>query len=176
MGRILYNESRMIERPEGIIITFPVQFLIDLGVTVLHRRYELAYKAKREYRLRNYKLKLWKGEGQQPVILNTKKNLIKLGYEECLRQLKMTAEDEELLWWHSIGNKPKIDVLYAYITMLNKIRFKATIVSWEPGGEMTFDDNRKRTAKHWLLLDNPVRIPDIPFKGFQGFRYTQKLF
>ena len=84
----------MIERPEGIIITFPVKFLIELGWSVLRTKYQLAYEA-----------------------------------------------------------------------------------GWEPGGEKEFSDSRKRTAKHWLLLCNPIiRIPDIPFKGFQGFRYTQKLF
>ncbi len=72
-----------------------------------------------------------------------------------------------------MGNKPvhEKEILYCYVNILSKIRYKAKVIGFEPGGEKEFDDGRKRTAKHWLLLHEFEKVPEIRMGGFQGFRY-----
>ncbi len=143
------------EKPDAIVITFPVQFLLDLGYS--------KYIAQPE----EDRLPFW-----------DKKSLIMDGYYDLLRQLDhMEKNPDNNIWNHSIGNKPTHEVLHAYITILGVIHYRAKIVGWEAGHEKQFEDGRKRTAKHWLLLADFVKAPEvIPFKGCQGFRYTEKLF
>jgi hypothetical protein len=112
------------------------------------------------------------------IRFNTRKHHILAGYKKCLREIEwVRQEPNERWWWHSIGSRPTQEVIYAYIIILNKIRYRANIVAWEPGGQKEFGDGRKLTAKHWLQLAHfePARIA-LPMKGFQGFRYTKKIF
>lgn len=136
---------------DGIIITFPVQFLLDLSNSP-------------------------SVPGQ--VGRYSPKTAILLGFKECMRQLEaVRTNPDDNIWNHSIGSKPTMEVLYAYITILGKIRYRANIAAWQPGGTKKFSDGRKRTAKHWLVLSDLVAAPEeITCKGFQGFRYTDKLF
>lgn len=131
-----------IERSNAIIVTFPVQFLMDLG----------------------------KGLFKSPA---SKKILIQIGYKEVLRQINCFNTDPEMIWWHGMGNKPvnSDDILYCYINVLSKIRFRFKVIGFNPGGEMEFNDLRKQTFKHWLMLHQPERIKEIKMGGFQGFRY-----
>lgn len=135
---------------DGIIITFPVQFLWDLG--------------------KSFPTGLEKPRSHKEHVLK--------GFKECIRQLEaVRTNPDDNIWNHSIGTKPTREVLYAYITILGKIRYRANIAAWEPGGEKQFNDGRKRTAKHWLILSDLMKAPkEIECKGFQGFRYTDKLF
>lgn len=135
------------ERPEAIIITFPVQFLIDLACS--HHLF---------------------GRNKKAFILN--------GYKQCIREVEeVMKHPDEMIWYHSIGNKPTFEVLYAYITVLNTIKWRANVAGWEPGHEKQFSDQRKMYAKHWLILSDFVNAPEeIKFKGCQGFRYSKKLF
>lgn len=135
---------------DGIIITFPVQFLLDLS--------------RLPHVPRNF--------------AGTEKKSIMSGFKECIRQLEaVRTNPDDNIWNHSIGSKPTREVLYAYITILGKIRYRGNIAAWEPGGEKQFNDGRKRTAKHWLILSDLIKAPkEIECKGFQGFRYTEKLF
>lgn len=140
------------ERPEGIIITFPVQFLYDLGEGYV---------------------KDSKGRD-----LYDKEDCILRGFKECMRQLEdMRNNPDEQIWYHSIGSKPTREVLFVYITILGKVRYRANVAGWEPGGPKQFSNGRKREGKHWLILSDFFKAPEeIELKGFQGFRYTQKLF
>lgn len=138
----------MSNKPKAIIVTFPVQFLIDLG----YYHY---------YKTHGY------------VIGSTKKEYTLWGFKECIRQIETIKHDPDMFWLHSMGNKPvyEKEILYCYVNILNKIRYKAKVIGFEPGGEKEFDDGRKRTAKHWLLLHEFEKVPEIRMGGFQGFRY-----
>lgn len=166
-------------KPKAIIVTFPVKFLIDLGYSILRRDYEYAYQKNTESRIRTYKKKehsvrkAFAGN----LFINTKENIIKMGYGECIRQIESVKFDPEGYWLHSMGNKPVDEqrVTHAYINILSKIRYKAKVIGFEPGGEQQFDDGRKRTAKHWLLLHEFEKLkPAIKMGGFQGFRYWKE--
>lgn len=146
--------------PEGIVITFPVQFLLDIAPQL------------------NSCQTMTTGNGSYRIRYNTQKYQILAGYKQCIKQIEQVRKDaENAWWWHSIGSRPTIDVLNAYIIILGRVRYKAVIAGWEPGGEKQFSDNRKLTAKHWLQLAffEPAPIV-IEIKGFQSFRYCTKLF
>lgn len=145
--------------PDGIVITFPVQFLIDIAPGLNSVQTTMTGKKCR-------------------IRYNTQKYIIMAGYRKCIKQIEEVRRNEDTMWWwHSIGNKPTIDVLNAYIIILGRVRYKAVIAGWEPGGVKQFSDDRKLTAKHWLQLAyfEPAPIA-IDRKGFQGFRYCTKLF
>lgn len=146
--------------PEGIVITFPVQFLLDIAP-----------------QLNSCQTKI-KSNGSYRIRYNTLKYQTLAGYRKCITQIEEVRKKEDSMWWwHSIGTKARIDVLNAYIVILGRIRYKAVIVGWEPGGEKQFSDNRKLTAKHWLQLAYFESAPiAIEQKGFQGLRYCTKLF
>lgn len=146
------KQAPKIERPEAIIITFPVQFLRDIGIS--------------------------NATPDEIKDLFTDKDFIRIGFTEVIHQLHhMSKNPDNNIWWHSMGIKPTQDVLYAYITILGKIRYRANIAGWDPSGIKQFSDGRKRTAKNWLMLCDFVVAPtDIIQQGFQGFRYTQKIF
>lgn len=173
----------MDNKPKSIIVTFPVQFLIDLGNSVLQRDYELAFKTNREYRLRRYVLKgTYPKDDMSNLILNSKKRLIMFGFQDMQKQIEELNNDPEMFWLHSMGNKPlnHENILYCYINVLSKIRYKAKVIEFQsaPKGhllEQTFDDGRKWTGKHWLLLHQFEKLePEIKMGGFQGFRYWKE--
>jgi len=143
------------ENYEGIIVTMPVKFLYDLGVSYFSRNYYPGYE-------NHY----------------SRKSLNIYGFREYIRQMEIVIKDENTCWFHKMGTKPKKEVLYCYITVLGSILYRGNIAGFEPGGKKKFDDGRDCEAKHWLVLTHPfVKAPEkILFKGFQGFRYTHKLF
>lgn len=149
---------------DGIIITFPVKFLLDIAPdnTMKGSYFTNASGEVKSRRLR----------------FHSKKNQVIAGYKICLREIEWVRQAPDDRWWnHSIGTKPTREVLYAYIVILGRVRYRANIVGWEAGGEKEFQDGRKRTAKHWLILGHFVPAPfAIKIKGSRGFQYTEKLF
>ena len=89
----------------------------------------------------------------------------------------MSINDGETCWYAKVNAVPKQEVLYCYIIIDNRVRYRANIVGFEQGCEMTFDDGRTATAKKWMILGAPVvKAPHkIEMTGFQGFRYTRLL-
>ena len=150
----------MKEKPESIIITMPVKFLIDLAVSELHQKAESAKQLEQFKRL------------------TTKKGLILSGYRIYLQQMEATIKDEDCYWLHKMNNLPTTDVLYCYVTVLGNILYRANIGGYEPGGHKIFNDGRVCYAKNWMILTHPFvkANPKIPKRGFQGFRYSKFLF
>ena len=160
----------MIDRPEGIVITMPVKFLQDLSYGILRKRIIDHLGVRSTYTEDFLRAKVnhnWRRKIQ-----------ISVGIKEYLRQMELVQKDEDSYWMHKISAIPTIDVLYAYITVLGKIRYRANIGGFEKGGTRTFQDGRDCTAKHWMILTHPfIKAPEgIPFKGCQGFRYCEKYF
>jgi len=76
-------------------------------------------------------------------------------------------------------NKPKHEVLYCYIVANNKVLYRCNVSHWQAGGDpievIGPDDKLKIITWPHLVLTAPV-VPapfNIPFKGFQGFRYIE---
>lgn len=96
--------------------------------------------------------------------------------------LGMNNPDYEGYWLCKIGSIPRQEVLYCYIIINNRIRYRANIAGFEPGGPQQFDGRlsgkpRIHTAKAWMQLTGPiVKAPyRMEKRGFQGFRYTEEL-
>lgn len=140
------------EKYYSIIITFPCAFLLDLAHSLPEDEDDSPFLEKSDYILK--------------------------GFKECIRQIEaVRTHADDMVWYHSIGNRPTQEILWCYISILGKIRYKAKVVEWQPGHEKQFGDGRKMSAKHWLVLCDFVPAPhDIERKGFQGFRYTHELF
>lgn len=141
--------------PDGIVVTLPVVFLLDLLSDTEKRSWEHSSSG-----------------------VPSQKVLIQRGYKKLVKEMKWIMKDpDDCYWMHSLGTKPTLEVEYVYMTVLGKIKWRGNILRWEPGHTKNFPDGRKCTAKHWLYLCNIIPAPaDFPFKGCQGFRYTHKLF
>lgn len=104
------------------------------------------------------------------------------GYRNWLRNFfdAMKRYDEDYFYWFRQGTVPKNEsgLQYVYLCIGGKIRYRVYFAKAHASGQMTFDDGRSLYGKAWIGVAGPVvRTPHvIKMKGFQGFRYTEKLF
>lgn len=100
-----------------------------------------------------------------------------LSLREFVRQWRSINQDGSC-WVCPMPAVPRQEVLYCYIVIGNRIRYRCNISHFEPGGERIFSDGRRFTAKAWMVLTAPVVKPPhkIKKRGFQGFRYSEFLF
>jgi len=90
----------------------------------------------------------------------------------------------ETATWNFVKKQlPTQDVAWVYLVWSGKIQFRLNLVCYERNQSKSFDDSwdgkvRHFPEKNWIILSGPaVRPPhDIYIKGFQGHRYTEKLF
>lgn len=87
------------------------------------------------------------------------------------------AAGEDWYYWCRTGSEPRREVQFVYLCIGGKIRFRCFYGGSKPRGTMTFGD-RNVEGKAWIILAGPVCKPPrpMPRKGFQGFRYCEKLF
>ena len=101
------------------------------------------------------------------------------GYKNWLKNFLDAMNQDGWVYYMRQGARPKIDVLYVYLCIGGKIRFR-TQFAGTTRGDMTFSDGKQMFAKVWVMLVGPLVRPrrgDEPtMKGFRGFRYTHKLF
>lgn len=88
-------------------------------------------------------------------------------------------------WWRCGKNLPKVEVPFLYLIAENQIIFRFHVVEYHRTGEegvMLYkygDPERGELMKGcFIVIAGPIMEPNepIPYKGFQGFRYSQKLF
>lgn len=120
------------------------------------------------------------------VITISQKMIKEKGYRNWLRKFlqAMALHEEGLTYWMRQGAKPTKDkdLKYVYLCIGGKIRFRAYYGGSEGPSEKTFGtwgggEGATIFARAWVILSGPVERPPvpIPMKGFQGFRYTEKL-
>jgi hypothetical protein len=101
------------------------------------------------------------------------------GYKNWLTNFLDAMKDEHCTYWMRQGAQPKHQILYVYLCIGGKIRYRANFVMSEGPGEKIFTDGSDPLyGRAWIVLAGPVVRPGQPIlrKGFQGFRYTEKLF
>lgn len=88
----------------------------------------------------------------------------------------MTCEDGT--YWIRQGTKPQYEVMYVYLCIGGLIRYRCNVVGYYGEETVEFSDGSTMSAKAWVVVTSPmVKAPHrIEWKGFQGFRYTHKLF
>lgn len=108
-----------------------------------------------------------------------------LGYRNWLRNflgaMKESETNDDWFYWFRQGNQPKADreLQYVYLCIGGKIRYRVFFAGSRGPCLMKFvQHSREMFGKAWILVAGPVeRAPyPITMKGFQGFRYTHKIF
>ncbi len=123
------------------------------------------------------------------IIITISQGMLKeKGYRNWLRNflgsMEQNAAGEDIYYWMRVGAEPKRDntLLYVYLCIGGKIRYRAFYAGSRPGGRKTFGNPdgsfKSIEARAWVLLAGPVEKAPYTIKkqGTQGFRYTEKLF
>ena len=99
-----------------------------------------------------------------------------------VRWFQGVFENEEDYWMHKCKNKPRYDdLLYVYVVICNRIHYRCMFGGYHfPGIYGQLLPGGPNVAVPWphIVLAGP--LVKAPYKiirpGFQGFRYTTKLF
>src|SRR5690349_7414099 len=95
------------------------------------------------------------------------------GFLECMA-------NEEDWWMHKMKNKPTVEVADVYIIVCNRLYGKVNFGWYENEETIGHTMDGREVIIDWprLCLVGPfIRCPfKRELKGFQGFRYTKKLF
>jgi hypothetical protein len=121
----------------------------------------------------------WMGEPPEGIIVTISGQLLKeRGYKNWLKDFLNAMGNPDMVYYLRQGNQPKREVLYVYLCIGGQIRFRANYVMSHGPGAMKFNNGSVLVGHAWVILAGPVVRPSerIPMKGFQGFRYTHKLF
>jgi len=113
------------------------------------------------------------------IILTISQAMLKeKGLRNWLRNFFDAMGKSEWTYWFRQGNKPKYEVMYVYLCIGGYIRYRINCVGYHGPSTLRFDDGKEMYAHAWICTTGPLtRAPyRIPRKGFQGFRYTQKIF
>jgi hypothetical protein len=99
-----------------------------------------------------------------------------------LKEIEEMNQNENMIWYRVMKNLPTQDFLYVYTVIDNNVHHRSqfaglirnkTLTFPRPeGGSRTFEN-----ANAVMMCGPVVMAPEvIPMRGFQGFRYTTKLF
>lgn len=91
-----------------------------------------------------------------------------------IRHLETGAEDAVLI---ALPQLPIYEVLYIYLLIGGRVRFRLNIAEYTAGFKAECFDQTIRQPKYWAVCTLPVSRPSQPvrMRGFQGFRYTAEL-
>ena len=104
------------------------------------------------------------------------------GLLKFVRWFEGIFENEESYWMHKCKNKPQHDdLLYVYVSICNRIHYRCIYGGYHShGGAGQLFPGGPEVETDWphIILAGPlVKAPHkIVRPGFQGFRYTTKLF
>ncbi len=118
-------------------------------------------------------------EPPEGIIITISQKMIKeKGYKNWLFNYFDAMESDDYTYWMRLGAQPKHNVVYVYLCIGGKVRFRSNFVCSHGQARVTFIDGTEMTARAWIEMSGPlVRAPyEILMKGFRGFRYTHKLF
>ncbi len=132
------------------------------------------------------------GELKSPIIpegiaVTWGKDMIeeKGGLLSFIRYFESVMKDEDGIWMQKCKNKPQFeDLLYVYVIVCNQVRYrcyyggyaKGETEAWNGDG-YSWSSSKIITWPRILLAGPFEKAPyKIIRKGFQGFRYTTKLF
>ena len=107
----------------------------------------------------------------------------KMSTEEFKKVFERHMQGEGTYWNFKLTNLPTHEVLYVYLVFEKKVQYRCNLMMYERGKSKSFKDSSDKKVRHfkntnWVLFTGPVVKPphEWPQKGFQGFRYSTKLF
>ena len=106
------------------------------------------------------------------------------GLLSFIRHFEKSMATEDSTWFQKCRNSPTRDILYVYIIVCNQVRYRCYYGGHATGETEIWNGDghswSSRSVISWprIILAGPYE--KAPFKihkkGFQGFRYTTKLF
>jgi hypothetical protein len=104
------------------------------------------------------------------------------GLRGFIKGFEKLMDNESNYWMHKLKNSPQHDILYVYVIIAGRLYYRTHFGGYYKnvdGCESTTADGRHMRRKFpYIVLAPP--IVKCPFKrslkGFQGFRYSTKLF
>jgi hypothetical protein len=112
------------------------------------------------------------------IVTISQRYLKERGNKAWLEDFMNAMNNESYTYWLRLGNRPKWEVLYIYLIIGNRIRYRYGFVMYEEGGSFNTSDGRLIFANCWLVGIGPLTKANevIHRRGFQGFRYTGFIF
>lgn len=110
-----------------------------------------------------------------PTLYAADKSMAKSNFERSMKAIEAGRLDHFYIY---LAGRPKYTVLYIYILIEGQIRVRANIAEIQKvDEEMDSWDGTKRKVKYMAVCSGPISYPPAPIyrKGFQGIRYTDKL-
>jgi hypothetical protein len=103
------------------------------------------------------------------------------GVKRFLQHFEEWISQGENYWWlHKCKNKPQADISYVYVIVLNRLYCRCYYGGHESRTTIgkTADGKLKNIDWPRIVLAGPIEKPKFKrtMRGFQGFRYTTKLF
>jgi hypothetical protein len=99
-----------------------------------------------------------------------------------IRWFEGIFKEEESYWMHKLKNKPRYDdLLYVYVIICNRVHYRCMYGGYHsPGATGQLIPDGPNVPVEWphIILAGPLikAAEKIIRPGFQGFRYTTKLF
>lgn len=104
-------------------------------------------------------------------------------YKGFIKMFQKFMADDYSIWNFRLTNLPKQDIIWVYLLFDKQVQFRVNFVQYEKNVSKVFKDGPDRKVRdfpnaNWVILAGPAVRPthEWPQKGFQGFRYTTKLF
>lgn len=102
--------------------------------------------------------------------------------EKFKKMFERYMAKDDAIWNFKLTNLPLHDIAYVYLVFDKQVQYCCNFIQYERKVAKAFDDApdgivREFQACNWVLFTGPVSKPpyEWPQKGFQGFRYTTKL-
>lgn len=106
-----------------------------------------------------------------------------MDYEVFNRFFDRELSKDDGVWNYAMKNLPVLPVIYVYMVYDRKIQNRTNLVELQRGVTKEYCDAtdgviRIFPQENWLVLSGPVTWApqEYPMQGFQGLRYTQKIF
>lgn len=106
-----------------------------------------------------------------------------MNVEEFKKYFERFMKHEDALWNFKLSNLPLHDIAWVYLVFDKHVQYRMNFVQYERNVTKTFKDGvdgkfRVFPNNNWVIFTGPPIKPphEWPQKGFQGFRYTTKLF
>jgi hypothetical protein len=121
--------------------------------------------------------------GLRSIATNWGADLIKEGggLLAFIRDFEESFKDEQCVWLNKCKNRPKHEgkIIYVYVIVCNQVRYRLQYAGYDTGITNVRNGTvvKSVTWPRILMVGPMVKAPHkIYFRGFQGFRYTTKLF
>lgn len=117
------------------------------------------------------------------IVTMSKQNVNEWGGVDVLDRFfqKQYGKENDATFWYKIGNNlPLHEVLFVYVVIHNKIRWRFNCVGYEDTESVILHKAGKPveySGKFVIITGVAIKAPeDIPYKGFQGFRYSNIIY